>query len=55
VLPRGLQVAVLIVAAHYDQGIWGDDAESFRPERYASGTRPWPRTLAHGRGLMGRL
>ena len=33
VVPRGMQVAVLIVAVHYDPLIWGDDADIFRPER----------------------
>jgi len=33
VLPKNLQVAVLIVAVHYDPKIWGEDVNQFRPER----------------------
>ena len=48
VVPRGVQVVVLIVAVHYDPAIWGADVGEFRPERCASAARC---RSGHGAGL----
>ncbi|NWN78933.1 MAG: cytochrome P450 [Bacillus sp. (in: Bacteria)] len=33
-IPKGQSVSVLIPKLHRDRSVWGDDAESFRPERF---------------------
>ncbi|WVZ73086.1 hypothetical protein U9M48_021434 [Paspalum notatum var. saurae] len=35
-VPRGTNMWVDVVAMHHDKALWGDDANEFRPERFAS-------------------
>lgn len=37
VIPKKLEVFIPIVSLHYSKEFWGDDADEFRPERFANG------------------
>lgn len=37
ILPPNVQVAIPILAIHHDPQIWGEDADLFKPERFAQG------------------
>ncbi|KAH7431568.1 hypothetical protein KP509_08G055600 [Ceratopteris richardii] len=36
-IPKGLSVWVPVLAIHHDKDIWGEDANEFKPERFANG------------------
>ncbi|XVF79178.1 hypothetical protein PTKIN_Ptkin14bG0199200 [Pterospermum kingtungense] len=36
-LPAGAEITVPILLVHHDQELWGDDANEFRPDRFAEG------------------
>ncbi|KAI6687108.1 hypothetical protein NL676_023936 [Syzygium grande] len=36
-IPRGVQLAVLTLLIHHDKELWGEDADEFKPERFAEG------------------
>ncbi|KAE8683725.1 CYP72A219 protein [Hibiscus syriacus] len=36
-LPAGTEVAIPILQIHHDKELWGDDANEFKPERFAEG------------------
>jgi cytochrome P450 len=38
-VPKGASVCSLTYHIHHDKDIWGDDADEFRPERWAEGSR----------------
>jgi cytochrome P450 monooxygenase len=38
-VPKGTTVCSLTYHIHHDKDIWGDDADEFRPERWAEGSR----------------
>ncbi|CAL9029062.1 unnamed protein product [Prunus brigantina] len=37
ILPANLELAIPIVAFHYDSELWGQDVQLFKPERFAEG------------------
>lgn len=37
--PEGTEVGINIWVAHYDEDVWGPDANSFRPERWLEGAK----------------
>uniref|UniRef100_A0A0D9XDJ3 Cytochrome P450 n=1 Tax=Leersia perrieri TaxID=77586 RepID=A0A0D9XDJ3_9ORYZ len=49
-LPRGISVWIPVLAIHHDEGIWGEDANEFRPERFAPGARRPSSTTAAAAG-----
>ncbi|KAL3733967.1 hypothetical protein ACJRO7_023334 [Eucalyptus globulus] len=36
-LPSGVQLSVPVLLIHHDKELWGEDAEEFKPERFADG------------------
>ncbi|GAB2231003.1 hypothetical protein Droror1_Dr00027287 [Drosera rotundifolia] len=36
-LPKGTFLSLLVLVAHQDNQLWGDDAKEFKPERFSEG------------------
>ncbi|XP_057792339.1 cytochrome P450 CYP72A219-like [Salvia miltiorrhiza] len=53
-IPAGVQLVLPLLALHHDSRLWGDDAASFKPERFAEGvskaTRGQPKYIPFGSG-----
>ena len=53
-IPAGVQLVLPVLAVHHDKKLWGDDATSFKPERFAEGvskaTQGQPKFIPFGSG-----
>ncbi|XP_042008666.1 cytochrome P450 72A225-like [Salvia splendens] len=53
-IPAGVQLVLPVLAVHHDKQLWGDDATSFKPERFAEGvskaTQGQPKFIPFGSG-----
>nr|AJD25170.1 cytochrome P450 CYP72A329 [Salvia miltiorrhiza] len=53
-IPAGVQLVLPVLAVHHDTRLWGDDATSFKPERFAEGvskaTQGQPKFIPFGSG-----
>lgn len=46
-IPKGLSIWIPVIAIHHSEELWGNDANEFKPERFASKS-----TFAQGRHFM---
>uniref|UniRef100_A0A803M4E0 Cytochrome P450 n=1 Tax=Chenopodium quinoa TaxID=63459 RepID=A0A803M4E0_CHEQI len=49
-IPKGLSIWIPVLAIHHDKELWGDDANEFNPERFASKSSISSRFLPFGAG-----